>query len=71
MCATLGGRAADEFFLGKITTGASNDLERVTKQVYAMVVYFGMSENFLTLNYYDSAVRTGDSPSRIARRLPA
>ena len=44
MCATLGGRAADEFFLGKITTGASNDLERVTKQAYAMVVYFGMSE---------------------------
>ena len=54
MCATLGGRAADEFFLGKITTGASNDLERVTKQAYAMVVYFGMSEKLPNLNYYDS-----------------
>ena len=42
MCATLGGRAAEELFLGKISTGASNDLERVTKQAYAMVVYFGM-----------------------------
>ena len=55
MCATLGGRAADEFFLGKITTGASNDLERVTKQAYAMVVYFGMSEKLPNLNYYDSS----------------
>ena len=54
MCATLGGRAADEFFLGKITTGASNDLERVTK-AYAMVVYFGMSEKLPNLNYYDSS----------------
>lgn len=44
MCATLGGRAAEEVFLGRISTGASNDLERVTKQAYAMVVYFGMSE---------------------------
>ena len=55
MCATLGGRAADEFFLGKITTGASNYLERVTKQAYAMVVYFGMSEKLPNLNYYDSS----------------
>ena len=55
MCATLGGRAADEFFLGKITTGASNDLERVTKQAYAMVVYFGMSDKLPNINYYDSS----------------
>ena len=54
MCATLGGRAAEELFLGKISTGASNDLERVTKQAYAMVVYFGMSEKLPNLNYYDS-----------------
>lgn len=54
MCATLGGRAAEELFLGKISTGASNDLERVTKQAYAMVVYFGMSESLPNLNYYDS-----------------
>ena len=55
MCATLGGRAAEELFLGKISTGASNDLERVTKQAYAMVVYFGMSDQLPNLNYYDSS----------------
>jgi cell division protease FtsH len=55
MCATLGGRAAEELFIGKISTGASNDLERVTKQAYAMVVYFGMSESLPNLNYYDSS----------------
>jgi cell division protease FtsH len=55
MCATLGGRAAESLFLGKISTGASNDLERVTKQAYAMVVYFGMSDKLPNLNYYDSS----------------
>jgi cell division protease FtsH len=55
MCATLGGRAAEALFLGKISTGASNDLERVTKQAYAMVVYFGMSDKLPNLNYYDSS----------------
>ena len=54
MCATLGGRAAEELVLGKISTGASNDLERVTKQAYAMVVYFGMSDKLPNVNYYDS-----------------
>jgi len=54
MCATLGGRAAEELFSGKISTGASNDLERVTKQSYAMVAYFGMSNKLPNLNYYDS-----------------
>ncbi|MDR2791344.1 MAG: ATP-dependent zinc metalloprotease FtsH [Tannerellaceae bacterium] len=54
MCATLGGRAAEELFLGRVSTGASNDLERVTKQAYAMVAYFGMSERLPNLNYYDS-----------------
>lgn len=54
MCATLGGRAAEELFLGKISTGAANDLERITKQAYAMVVYFGMSTRLPNLNYYDS-----------------
>ncbi|MDD4514317.1 ATP-dependent zinc metalloprotease FtsH [Massilibacteroides sp.] len=54
MCATLGGRAAEEIFLGKISTGASNDLERVTKQALAMVIYFGMSEALPNINYYDS-----------------
>ena len=54
MCATLGGRAAEEVFLGRTSTGAANDLERVTKQAYAMVVYFGMSEKLPNLSYYDS-----------------
>lgn len=54
MCATLGGRAAEELFLGRISTGAANDLERVTKQAYAMVVYYGMSKNLPNLSYYDS-----------------
>lgn len=55
MCATLGGRAAEELFLGKISTGASNDLERVTKQAFAMVTYFGMGDSLPNLNYYDSS----------------
>ena len=55
MCATLGGRAAEELFLGKISTGAANDLEKVTKQAYAMVVYYGMSERLPNLNYYDAS----------------
>jgi len=55
MCSLLGGRAAEEIFLNKISTGASNDLERVTKQAYAMVVYYGMSERLPNLNYYDSS----------------
>jgi cell division protease FtsH len=55
MCATLGGRAAEEISLGKISTGAANDLERITKQAYAMVVYYGMSERLPNLNYYDSS----------------
>lgn len=54
MCATLGGRAAEELFLGRISTGAANDLERVTKQAYAMVVYYGMSDKMPNISYYDS-----------------
>lgn len=54
MCATLGGRAAEELFLGRISTGAINDLERVNKQAYAMIAYYGMSETLPNLCYYDS-----------------
>lgn len=54
ICATLGGRAAEELFLGHISTGAANDLERVTKQAYAMVVYYGMSDQLPNVSYYDS-----------------
>jgi len=58
MCATLGGRAAEEVFLSQNSTGAINDLERVTKRAYAMVAYFGMSEKLPNMSYYDS---TGNS----------
>ena len=54
MCATLGGRAAEETFIGHISTGAMNDLERVTKQAYAMVAYAGMSDKLSNLCYYNN-----------------
>ncbi len=55
MCATLGGRASEEINFARISTGALNDLERVTKQAYAMVTYFGMSENIGNISFYDSS----------------
>jgi AFG3 family protein len=58
MCSALGGRASEELNFGKISTGALNDLERVTKQAYAMVSYFGMSDKVGNLSFYDS---TGQS----------
>jgi AFG3 family protein len=54
MTATLGGRAAEEITFGKISTGALNDLERVTKQAYAMVTYFGLSDAIGNISFYDS-----------------
>ncbi|MCK4922967.1 MAG: AAA family ATPase, partial [Bacteroidales bacterium] len=54
LCATLGGRASEEINFNKISTGALNDLERVTKQAYAMISYFGMSKEIGNLSYYDS-----------------
>lgn len=55
MCALLGGRAAEEVFVGQISSGAANDLERVTKMAYAMISYMGMSEKMPNLSYYDSS----------------
>jgi len=55
MCATLGGRAAEEVFLGNVSTGALNDLERVTKQAYAIIVYYGMSGSLKNISYFDSS----------------
>jgi AFG3 family protein len=55
MCATLGGRAAEELIFGKISTGALNDLERVTKQAYAMVTYYGMGTKLGHVSYFDSS----------------
>ena len=54
MTATLGGRAAEDVFFGKISTGALNDLERVSKQAYAMIVYYGLDEKIGNVSYYDS-----------------
>nr|WP_320060215.1 ATP-dependent zinc metalloprotease FtsH [uncultured Bacteroides sp.] len=54
MCATLGGRAAENLFVGRISTGAMNDLERVTKQAYGMIAYLGMSEKLPNLCYYNN-----------------
>jgi len=55
MAAALGGRAAEEITFGRISTGALNDLEKVTKQAYAMITYFGMSEQIGNLSFYDSS----------------
>ena len=55
MCATLGGRAAEEVAFGNISTGALSDLERVTKQAQAMVTIYGLSENIGNISYYDSS----------------
>ena len=54
MCATLGGRAAEELFCGHISSGAMNDLERVTKQAYSMIAYMGMGDKLPNLCYYDN-----------------
>ncbi|KAA6332227.1 ATP-dependent zinc metalloprotease FtsH, partial [termite gut metagenome] len=54
MCATLGGRAAEDLFIGKISTGAMNDLERVTKQSYGMIAYLGMSDKLPNVCYYNN-----------------
>ncbi len=54
LCSLLGGRAAEELFLGRISTGAANDIERATKLAYAMVIYYGMSEKMPNISYYDS-----------------
>jgi cell division protease FtsH len=57
LCSLLGGRAAEEVFLNQTSTGALNDLERATKQAYAMVAYYGMSDKLKNLSYYDSSGR--------------
>ena len=54
MIATMGGRAAEQVIFGQISTGALSDLEKVTKQAYAMVTYYGLDEEIGNLSYYDS-----------------
>ena len=57
LCSLLGGRAAEQLFLNQTSTGALNDLERATKQAYAMVAYYGMSEKLKDVSFYDSTGR--------------
>ena len=54
MCATLGGRAAEEIVFGKISTGALSDLEKITKQAYAMITIYGLNDKIGNISYYDS-----------------
>ena len=54
ICSLLGGRAAEELFVGHISSGALNDLERVTKRIYGMVAYLGMSDELSNVCYYDA-----------------
>jgi ATP-dependent metalloprotease FtsH len=55
MCAALGGRAAEEIIFGKVSTGALSDLEKITKQAYASIVYYGLNEKVGNVSYYDSS----------------
>jgi len=57
LCSLLGGRAAEQLFLNQTSTGALNDLERATKQAYAMVAYYGMSDELKDISFYDSTGR--------------
>ena len=57
LCSLLGGRAAEQLFLHQTSTGALNDLERATKQAYAMVAYYGMSDKLKDISFYDSTGR--------------
>ncbi len=57
LCSLLGGRAAEQLFLNQTSTGALNDLERATKQAYAMVAYYGMSDKLKDISFYDSTGR--------------
>ena len=62
MCSLLGGRAAEELFIGHISTGAMNDLERTTKQAYGMVAYAGMSDKLPNVCYYNQQEYTFQKP---------
>jgi ATP-dependent metalloprotease FtsH len=55
MCAALGGRAAEEIVFGKVSTGALSDLEKITKQAYASIVYYGLNDKIGNISYYDSS----------------
>jgi len=64
MCSALGGRAAEEIIFGKISTGALSDLEKITKQAYAMVTIYGLSNRLGNISYYDSSGQSDYSFSK-------
>ncbi|PIZ05980.1 MAG: peptidase M41, partial [Flavobacteriales bacterium CG_4_10_14_0_8_um_filter_32_5] len=64
MCAALGGRAAEQLMFGKISTGALSDLEKITKQAYAMISIYGLSERLGNISYYDSSGQSDYSFSK-------
>jgi cell division protease FtsH len=64
MCAALGGRAAEEIIFGKVSTGALSDLEKITKQAYAMVTVYGLNEKVGNISFYDS---TGQSDYSLSK----
>ena len=66
MAYALGGRASEQLIFGKISTGALSDLEKITKQAYAMVSFFGMSEKVGNISFYDSS---GQSDYRVYKTL--
>ena len=61
ICAALGGRAAEEVVFGEVTSGALDDLEKVTKQAYTMVAYYGLNKEIGNISYYDSTGRNESS----------
>ena len=70
ICATLAGRAAEEVFLGRISSGALNDLERVTQRAYGMIAYLGMGEGLPNLSYYSNQEQfTKPYSEETARRI--
>ena len=64
MCAALGGRAAEEIIFGKVSTGALSDLEKITKQAYAMVTIYGLNETIGNISFYDSSGQSDYSFSK-------
>lgn len=64
ICTALGGRAAEEIIFGKVSSGALDDLEKVTKQAYTMVAYYGLNDKLGNISYYDS---TGQSEQSLQK----
>jgi AFG3 family protein len=70
ICMTLGGRASEDIFFGKISTGAQNDLQQITRIGYAMVTVYGMNDKVGNVSFYDPNQRSVNSPSLIPKKPP-